>query len=142
MDLHTITQELATLKAQAAKINAEINSAPSKEIKKLRTAEYMALGARIAQLKQQKASAFAKENPSKNSVVTTKITTLLFPKEQRVQYFATNDTFVELLLTLQDVFGEDMPAVTSYFSVGADQVSSIPKEWYELVEDEKDEISE
>lgn len=142
MDLRTITQQLATLKAQAAKINAEINSAPSKEIKKLRTAEYMTLSARIAELKSEKSSALAHLNPSKNSVVTTKIATLLFPKEQRVQYFATNDTFVELLITLQDVFGEDIPAVTTYFSVIADQVDSIPKEWYELVEDEKDTISE
>jgi hypothetical protein len=142
MDLRTITQELANLKAQAAKINAEINSAPSKEIKKLRTAEYMTLSARIAELKSEKSSALANLNPSKNSVVTTKIATLLFPKEQRVQYFATNDTFVELLITLQDVFGEDIPAVTTYFSVSADQVDSIPKEWYELVEDEKDTITE
>lgn len=140
MELHLITQELATLKAQAAKINSEINSAPSKEIKRLRTAEYMTLSAKIAELKREKSEVMLRVKPDKAASV--KIATLLFPKEQRVQYFATNDTFVELLLTLQDVFGEDMPAVTSYFSVGADQVSSIPKEWYELVEGEKDEISE
>lgn len=100
----------------------------------------MTLSAKIAELKREKSEVMLRVKPDKAASV--KIATLLFPKEQRVQYFATNDTFVELLLTLQDVFGEDMPAVTSYFSVGADQVSSIPKEWYELVEGEKDEISE
>lgn len=140
MDLHTITQELAALKAQAAKINSEINSAPSKEIKRLRTAEYMTLSAKIAELKREKSEVMLRVKPDKAASV--KIATLLFPKEQRVQYFATTDTFVDLLLTLKDVFDEEIPAVTSFFSVGADQVDSIPKEWYELVEDEKDTISE
>jgi hypothetical protein len=133
MDLNTITQELATLKAQAAKINSDINSAPSKEIKRLRTAEYLELGARIAELKKTKAEAFNKARTLNKD--TVKIATLFFPKEQRVQYFATTDNYIDLLLTLKDVFEDDAPAVTSFLSVAPDQTNNIPLGWYELVEE-------
>ena len=133
MDLNTITQELATLKAQAAKINSDINSAPSKEIKRLRTAEYLELGARIAELKKKKAEAFNQARTLNKD--TVKIATLLFPKEQRVQYFATTDNYIDLLLTLKDVFEDDAPAVTSFLSVAPDQTNNIPLDWYELVEE-------
>jgi hypothetical protein len=114
-------------------------SAASKEIKKSKTAEYMALAAQIAVLKKEKADAFAAAgSPSKND--TVKVAMLLFPKEQKVQYFATTETFIELLATLKAVFDVDAPAVTSFFSAAPDQVSLIPQEWYELVND-KDETS-
>jgi hypothetical protein len=107
-------------------------SAESKESKRSKTAEYMALSAKIAVLKKEKADAFAAAGaPSKNDAV--KVATLLFPKEQEVQYFATTETFIELLVTLKEVFDADAPAVTSFFSIAPGQVSLIPREWYELV---------
>jgi hypothetical protein len=136
-DLTTINQELETLRAQAAQLNFELLSAETKENKRSKTAAYMELSAKIAVLKKEKAEVFrVTPRPSRNDSV--KIATLLFPAEQKVQYFATNETFIELLVTLKDVFDTAMPAVTSFFSVAPDQVSGIPPEWYELVND-KDE---
>lgn len=130
MSLTTISQELSALKVRAAKLNAEVHSATSKEIKKRLTAEYMVVAAQIADAKRQKADATTASSSRSDAV---KIATLLFPKEQKVQYFATTENYIELLVTLHDVFGNDLPAVTSFFSASPDQVVCIPDAWYELV---------
>lgn len=138
-DLVTINQQLAALKAKAAKINSEINSSPSKEIRRGRVAEYMALSANIAELKKQASSIRPEKhvNPA-TSTTCVKLATLLFPTDNRVQYFATSLCIVDLLILLKEVFENDIPALTSFFSVSKEQVALIPKEWWELV-DEKDE---
>jgi hypothetical protein len=142
-DLSSINQQLASLKARAAKINSEINSSPNKEIRRGRVAEYMEISANIAELKKQ-ASAI---RPEKNinpvtSTVSVKLATLLFPADNKVKYFATTLCIVDLLILLQEVFEDDTPALTAFFTVPKDQIALIPEKWYELVEDEKDAISE
>jgi hypothetical protein len=145
--LVTINHKLGALKARAAKINSDINSSPTKEIKKARVAEYMAISASIAELKQQailakdeeKTNAQAAAKAANKFKSDTKIFTLLFPAESRVQYFASTAGVVEVLLLLQEVFESSVPAITSVLHVTADQVVDIPKEWYELI-NEKDEV--
>jgi hypothetical protein len=135
------------LKARAAKINSDINSSPTKEIKKARVAEYMALAATIADLKQQailakdeeKTNAQAAAKAANKFKSDTKIFTLLFPAESRVQYFASTAGVVEVLLLLQEVFESSAPAITSVLHVTTDQLDYIPKEWYELI-NEKDDV--
>lgn len=140
MDLNTINQQLATLKAQAAKINADINIAPNREIKRLKTAEYMTLSANIAELKNNKVllQAEEKQNIKDNKKNTLKVANLYFPKEQKVQYFATTSNIVDLMIMLEEVFEAETPAVTSFFSVSEDQLSSIPLSWFELVPEENE----
>lgn len=140
MDLNTINQQLATLKAQAAKINADINIAPNREIKRLKTAEYMTLSANIAELKNNKVllQAEEKQNLKDNKKNTLKVANLYFPKEQKVQYFATTSNIVDLMIMLEEVFEAETPAVTSFFSVSEDQLSSIPLSWFELVPEENE----
>lgn len=151
MNLQEINQELVTLKTRAAKINAEINSSPTKEIKKARVAEYMNISSTIAELKQKKHAcmfiaelkqeatklraeqAVANAGKKKDAV---KLAVLLFPAENKVQYFATTAGIVDLMVLLREVFEEGIPAVTSYYSVPPDQEASIPEEWYELVKNE------
>lgn len=138
MSLQEINQELATLKTRAAKINAEINSSPTKEIKKARVAEYMNISSTIAELKQEATTLRAEQavvNAGKKKDAV-KLAILLFPAENKVQYFATTAGIVDLFILLQDVFEEGIPAVTSYYAVPADQQESIPEEWYELVKHE------
>ena len=138
MDINTINQELTGLKAQAAKINAEINSAPNREIKKLKTAEYMELSANIAELKNNKVQlqASARETKEESKKTSIKLANLYFPKEQRVQYFATPLNIVELMLLLKEVFDNEVPSVTSFFSVDANQLNSIPPTWFDLLNEE------
>lgn len=138
MDINTINQELTGLKAQAAKINAEINSAPNREIKKLKTAEYMALSANIAELKNNKVQlqASARETKEESKKTSIKLANLYFPKEQRVQYFATPLNIVELMLLLKEVFDNEVPSITSFFSVDANQLNSIPPTWFDLLNEE------
>lgn len=138
MDLQTINQEMASLKTRAAKINAEISSSPTKEIKKARVQEYMHVSSSIAELKLEASKlkaeqAVDKANKRKDSV---KLATLLFPADNKVQYFATTAGIVDLMVLLQDIFEEGIPAVTSYYSVPADQEAAIPEGWYELVKHE------
>lgn len=146
MDLATINQQLATLKAQAAKINAEINSAPNREIKRLKTAEYMTISANIAELRNSKTllQTAEKQSVKENKKNSLKVTNLYFPKEQRIQYYATSLSIVDLLLLLQEVFEAEVPAVTSFFSVPEEQVSNIPPSWFELLneEDEQQSVSQ
>lgn len=139
MDPNTITQQLATLKAQAAQVNADINTAPSREIKRLKTAEYMTISAKIAELKNSKAQfqATALETKEENKKTAIKLASLFFPKEQRVQYFATNLNILELMLLLEEVFESEVPAVTAFFYAPADHVGSIPPDWFELVKNEE-----
>ena len=138
MDINTINQKLTSLKAQAAKINAEINSAPNREIKKLKTAEYMELSANIAELKNNKVQlqASARETKEESKKTSIKLANLYFPKEQRVQYFATPLNIVELMLLLKEVFDNEVPSVTSFFSVDANQLNSIPPTWFDLLNEE------
>lgn len=138
MDINTINQKLTSLKAQAAKINAEINSAPNREIKKLKTAEYMALSANIAELKNNKVQlqASARETKEESKKTSIKLANLYFPKEQRVQYFATPLNIVELMLLLKEVFDNEVPSITSFFSVDANQLNSIPPTWFDLLNEE------
>jgi hypothetical protein len=136
MDLSTQNQQLTALKARAAKVNSEINSSPTKEIKKARVAEYMHISAKIAELKEEIASfkALEKTNKDENRKPPVRVTTLYFPAEQRVQYFATTvGSVVELMILLQEVFEENVPLITSYYTVPADQVAITPDRWYELV---------
>lgn len=138
MDLQTITQEISSLKTKAAKLNAEISSSPTKEIKKARVAEYMHTSANIAELKQQAATMKAKQEVTRGDKRkdSVKLATLLFPTDKKVQYFATTAGIVDLMVLLREVFEEGIPAVTSYYSVPPDQEASIPEEWYELVKNE------
>lgn len=150
MDYITITQQLASLKAQAAKINAEINAAPNREIKRLKTAEYMVLSSDIAELKNMKMKLHAAQLETKQGHKKTaiKLANLYFPKEQRIQYFATTLNIVDLMLLLEEVFEvAEVPAITSFFAVAPEQVDSIPPAWFELVADsevknEKDDKQE
>jgi hypothetical protein len=143
MDYTTITQQLAALKAQAAKINAEINTAPNREIKRLKTAEYMALAANIAELKNTKAQLRTSqlETKEENKKTTIKLANLYFPKEQRIQYFATALNIVDLMLLLEEVFETEIPAITAFFSVAPEQADSIPPAWYELLNEEDEKKS-
>lgn len=138
MDINTINQKLTNLKAQAAKINAEINSAPNREIKRLKTAEYMELSANIAELKNNKSQlhAIERETKEESKKASIKLANLYFPKEQRVQYFATPLNIVELLLLLKEVFDNEVPSITSFFSVDANQLNSIPPTWFDLLNEE------
>lgn len=138
MDINTINQKLTSLKAQAAKINAEINSAPNREIKRLKTAEYMALSTDIAELKNNKVQlqAIERETKEESKKTSIKLANLYFPKEQRVQYFATPLNIVELMLLLKEVFDNEVPSITSFFSVDANQLNSIPPTWFDLLNEE------
>lgn len=138
MDINTINQKLTNLKAQAAKINAEINSAPNREIKRLKTAEYMELSANIAELKNNKSQlhAIERETKEESKKASIKLANLYFPKEQRVQYFATPLNIVELMLLLKEVFDNEVPSITSFFSVDANQLNSIPRTWFDLLNEE------
>lgn len=141
MDLATINQQLATLKAQAAKINAEINSAPNREIKRAKIAEYMVLSANIAELKSNKTlfQTLDQQTVKENKKGTLKVANLYFPKDNRVQYFATSLSIVELMLLLQEVFENEVPAVSSFFNVPEDQVSNVPPSWFELLSEEDEQ---
>ncbi len=143
MDYTTITQQLAALKAQAAKINAEINTAPNREIKRLKTAEYMALSANIAELKNTKSQLHAAQLETKEGHKKTaiKLANLYFPKDQRIQYFATTLNIVDLMLLLEEVFETEVPAITSFFSVAPEQADSIPPAWFELLNEEDEKQS-
>lgn len=138
MDINTINQKLTSLKAQAAKINAEINSAPNREIKRLKTAEYMALSTDIAELKNNKVQlqAIERETKEESKKTSIKLANLYFPKEQRVQYFATPLNIVELMLLLKEVFDNEVPSITSFFSVDANQLNSVPPTWFDLLNEE------
>lgn len=138
MDINTINQKLTSLKAQAAKINAEINSAPNREIKRLKTAEYMALSTDIAELKNNKVQlqAIERETKEESKKTSIKLANLYFPKEQRIQYFATPLNIVELMLLLKEVFDNEVPSITSFFSVDANQLNSVPPTWFDLLNEE------
>lgn len=140
MTLKEIENQLIELRSSAAKINNNLcarafsSGEEAREAKK----EYMRISAQIAELKGEKnkliqmnaaANVAVKESASNTKV---KLASLYFPKEQRVQYFATEMELYEMMLMLEEIFEDDVPAISSFFAIPSNVIDSIPKKWFEL----------
>jgi hypothetical protein len=138
--IKSIDSQLIELRSQAAKVNNDLcgKAFSSPEEKRKAKREYMSLASQIADLKSEKhklSQAIAAANSAQPEGAPTpkvKVTSLYFPKQGKVQYFATELEFYELLLMLSEVFEDDIPAVSSFFAVPNNAVQTIPDSWYDL----------
>ncbi len=131
------------MRADAAKLNASLSDPEiPEEARKGLKRDYMKMAADIAVLKQERQVLIRSHpqvlTPKRTNVL--RVANLLFPKTNRVQYFATELNIVDLMLLLRDVHEDAAPAVVSFYTIPEDQIDKIPQSWYELVqEDEPDE---
>lgn len=140
MEIQTINERLVKMRADAAKLNASLSDPEiPEEARKGLKRDYMKMAADIAVLKQERQVLIRSHPqvlaPKRTNVL--RVANLLFPKDNRVQYFATELNIVDLMLLLRDVHEDAAPAVVSFYTIPEDQIDKIPQSWHELVQEEE-----
>jgi hypothetical protein len=138
MSLQEINLKLQQLRSEAATINSQLFlSDISREEKKDLKRRYMTLAAEIADLKSKKVKLDQQALKEADNKSKIKIASLFFPGDgnanpPRVKYFATELDYLELTLMLNEVYGDEKPAISSFYLVTETPDSKIPKDWFEL----------
>lgn len=146
-ELQQVEKELAQTKLDATIANNAISRNDlGRAEKELVKEEYRQLSERIGKLKLHKRDVLERlkakqlEAAANREDVKLRLFSLLFvgpnPGDTSVKYFVTPLNALQVALLCEETFGADKPLISSFFAVSPEEVTTIPKEWYSLQEEE------
>ncbi len=132
MNLEQIEAELTAKRAEVAEIMRDIHDTlPKSPARRELSIRHLEISKDLQALKDQKSALW--RAMQKDGMAPLKVVVLHHPTDRKVTYYACELSHFEMLLQLEEVYGDEKPAVTFTFNVPPEDRERIPAAWFDLV---------